>query len=75
MASSSAGTAAPPSRAPTLPRSRRCADRNAIKVLLTANFIKVAIAGGNTRGGRKAAQYTLLSRPPILKSTLARPSV
>jgi hypothetical protein len=39
--------------------------RNAIKVLLAANFIKVPVAGCNTRGGRKAAQYTLLSREPI----------
>ena len=47
--------------------------RNAIRVLLAANFIKVAVAGGNTRSGRKATQYTLSSREPVLEPHLGSP--
>lgn len=36
--------------------------RNGIKVLLAAGYIRVAVAGRNTLGGRKATEYTLTSR-------------
>jgi hypothetical protein len=47
--------------------------RNAIKVLLAANFIKLAAAGRNTRFGRKATRYELSSREPISKLNLGSP--
>ena len=36
--------------------------RNAIKLLLEADYIRIVSKGKNTRGGRKATQYTLTPR-------------
>jgi hypothetical protein len=50
------------SKSSTLPRWTIERFRNAIKVLLAAQFITVVTAAGNTRSGRKAAEYTLVGR-------------